>query len=282
MAQQILQPWQKEISDYTRAFSGAFLFGIPLLFTMEMWWIGMYASLWKLIAFLILTFVVTIGINFAVGFKKESTFNSLFVQAVSTMAVGIVAAYIVLFILGRITIDTPLGSILGQVIVQAVPLSIGASLGNSLLGKKGDSREGEKKKEKFFWKKTLQNSAVSAIGGLFIGLTVAPTDEIPKLAAEIGYFHTLGIIIFSLLLSYMIVYESGFDPQNKRAGTKGTLRISLTESATAYGVSLGVAFILLYFFARIGTATPWPFALSEILVLGIPTCIGAAAGRIVA
>ena len=29
-------PWQKESDDFIRAFGGAFLFGIPLLFTMEM------------------------------------------------------------------------------------------------------------------------------------------------------------------------------------------------------------------------------------------------------
>lgn len=29
-------PWQKEMGDFVRAFSGAYLFGIPLLYTMEM------------------------------------------------------------------------------------------------------------------------------------------------------------------------------------------------------------------------------------------------------
>jgi len=34
--------WGNELNDLVRALSGTFLFGAPLLFTMEMWWIGLY------------------------------------------------------------------------------------------------------------------------------------------------------------------------------------------------------------------------------------------------
>ena len=32
--------WRSELRGVVRALSGAFLFGIPLLYTMEMWWLG--------------------------------------------------------------------------------------------------------------------------------------------------------------------------------------------------------------------------------------------------
>ncbi len=38
--------WAQELKDFLRAFSGACIFGVPLLFTMKMCWIGTYAELW--------------------------------------------------------------------------------------------------------------------------------------------------------------------------------------------------------------------------------------------
>ena len=47
-------PWRKEFDDFIRALSGGFLFGVPLLYTMEMGWIGSYSALCRLGVFLVL------------------------------------------------------------------------------------------------------------------------------------------------------------------------------------------------------------------------------------
>ncbi|RJP74386.1 MAG: DUF2391 family protein [Candidatus Zixiibacteriota bacterium] len=67
-------PWQREVNDFVRAFSGAFIFGIPLLFSMEMWWIGVYGDLWKLLLFLLLAFGINLNLAVFTGFKRESSF----------------------------------------------------------------------------------------------------------------------------------------------------------------------------------------------------------------
>lgn len=36
--------WKREINDLIRGTSGGFLFGIPLVYTMEVWWIGSYTQ----------------------------------------------------------------------------------------------------------------------------------------------------------------------------------------------------------------------------------------------
>ena len=59
-----------------RAFAGAFIFGVPLLFTMEMWWIGEYLDRWKLGAFLLVAFAANVGLSWAAGFKRETSFGS--------------------------------------------------------------------------------------------------------------------------------------------------------------------------------------------------------------
>ena len=41
---------------------------------------------------------------------------------------------------------------------------------------------------------------------------VAPTSEIPLLAAELGYLHEFVLVTLSLALSYLVVFASGFEP----------------------------------------------------------------------
>ncbi len=122
--------WAQERDDFIRAFSGAYIFGIPLLFTMEMWWIGQYADLWKLLVFLGLAFIANLGLTYAAGFKRRSTFGTTVNQAVDAVAVGIVAASIMLLLLNQIRLSEPLDSIVGKIVVLTVPLSIGASVAN--------------------------------------------------------------------------------------------------------------------------------------------------------
>ena len=62
---------RREARAFTRAFSGAFLFGVLLLFTMEMWWIGIFADLWKLLLFLGPAFAVNLHLIYFAGFKDE-------------------------------------------------------------------------------------------------------------------------------------------------------------------------------------------------------------------
>ena len=137
-------PWAREANDFVRAVSGAYIFGIPLLFTMEMWWIGEFADRWKLIAFLAVAVAANLGLNYVAGFKRESTFRAAVTETVDTVAVGIVAATAMLLVLNRIRPSDPLDSIVGMVLIQAVPLRIGASVANEVFGRSGEkSREGD-------------------------------------------------------------------------------------------------------------------------------------------
>ncbi|MDQ4078010.1 MAG: TIGR02587 family membrane protein, partial [Chloroflexota bacterium] len=117
--------WQKEIDDLARALAGAFLFGLPLLFTMEMWWIGTYTDVWKLLLFLLLALAANTHLAYYSGFKERSGLLASIVEAVEALAVGAVAAAVTLLVFNRITPADPLASLLGKIIIQAVPLSIG-------------------------------------------------------------------------------------------------------------------------------------------------------------
>jgi putative integral membrane protein (TIGR02587 family) len=272
-------PWAQELNDLVRAFSGAYIFGVPLLFTMEMWWIGEYGDHWKLLAFLVLGLASNLALTYAAGFKRESTFRNTINQAVEATAVGIVAATVMLLVLNRIRPGDPLDSVLGMIVIQAVPLSIGASVANEVFGRWGEKRregnsEGVQLKQ---WQELFSDVGATAIGGIFVGFSVAPTEEIPMLAAGLDYVHLALLVGFSLLLSYGIVFESGFDGGQP----EGLFQRPITETTLAYVVSLLVAVVSLSLFSQIETGQPLQSVIEKTLVLGLPMTIGGAAGRLV-
>lgn len=271
--------WAQERDDFIRAFSGAYIFGIPLLFTMEMWCIGQHADLWKLLVFLGLAFVANLGLTYAAGFKRRSTFGTTVNQAVDAVAVGIAAATIMLLVLNQIRLSEPLDSIVGKTVVQAVPLSIGASVANQIFGKRGEkSRQGESHGEPMRpWHSFFSDIGATVIGGIFIGFSIAPTDEVPLTAAALGYRHLVAVIGFSLVVSYMIVFASGFD----QASPQGLFQRPFTETMLAYVVSLLVSFVALYLFDQIEMGDTLLSIVEQTLVLAIPATVGGAAGRLV-
>lgn len=274
--------WKTELDDFVRAFSGAFLFGVPFLWTMEMWWIGTFAELWKLLVFLGLTFLLNAHLAYFTGFKEETTFRTSLGEAIDAMAVGVVSSTIVLLALNRISPGDPLDSILGKVVIQTIPLSIGASAANAMMQRGGQSRAGdEKEPRRAPWRATLNDLGATVAGGVFIGFSIAPTDEIPMLAAEVGPWHELALIFLSLTMSYAIVFESGFSPRQYEIRSPGYLQQPVMETIFAYLLSLLVALIALYFFDRVEVGEPLFSVLSQVIILGFPTALGGAAGRLV-
>jgi putative integral membrane protein (TIGR02587 family) len=276
--------WADERDAFIRAFAGAFIFGVPLLFTMEMWWIGEHGDAWKLLAFLGVALLANFGLAYVAGFKRETTFVSHIDQAVDAMAVGIVGAAVMLTILNQVRPGDPIGSIVGKIALQAVPLSIGASVANQVFGK-GRTRQGDGNGEgngngdspMTARQGLLSDVGATAIGSVFLGASIAPTDEIPLIAAALDYWHLLAIIAFTLLLSYGIVFASGFDRQS----AEGPFQHPFTETMLAYVVSLGLSFMALYFYNQIMFDDPLLTIVEQVIVLAFPATVGGAAGRLV-
>jgi putative integral membrane protein (TIGR02587 family) len=276
--------WRDELGDILRAVGGGFIFATPLLYTMEMWWIGSTADLWKLLLFLGFASLIslTLARTRSGGFKEQTDLFATIEQAVDGVAVGLVGAVVVLTVLNRIQVNDPLDSILGKVIVQAVPLSIGAAVANAIFGQNGErSREGDEEGEEAqsAMQALLTDFGATIIGAIFLAFSIAPTDEVPMLAAELDHAHQLALIGLSLLVSYIIVFASGFGTgQHEQAGA---FQSPLTETVMAYVLSLLVVLISLYLFDQIEWGDPLGHIVAMVLVLGLPATIGGAAGRLV-
>src|SRR5215207_10717119 len=124
--------WHQEVSAFLRALSGAFLFGVPLLYTMEMWWLGAQMRGDELGIVLLVSFVANLGLNHFAGFRRGQGWDRTLEQAIDALAVGAVASTVVLLALNRIYLGTALNAAVGQVVLQTLPLSIGASVANAV------------------------------------------------------------------------------------------------------------------------------------------------------
>jgi putative integral membrane protein (TIGR02587 family) len=264
-----------------RAFSGAFLFGIPLLYTMEMWWLGEVVRPVSLLLILGLALVANFALVTAAGFRRETSLFGHIEQTLDSVAVGIVGATVVLLTLNQLTLDQALPTMLGKIVLQVLPLSIGASLANILFSGDAD-REGDEDddaRRPGVWHALFNDVGATAIGAIFIAAAIAPTEEIPMSAARMEYWHLLALIGLTLISGYIIVFASGFDPAAKR-DRQHLFQHPATETVLSYLVALVVSFGVLVLTKQLSTADPPLYVLTQTLVLGLPAMVGGAAGRI--
>lgn len=291
--------WLKELSDIVRGASGGFLLGTPLLYTMEVWWIGSSVQPAIMLSAIALTFIVALLLNRTEGFRSISTSTWLeaVTESIEALAIGIVCATVILILLRQIDLQTPLNEALGKLIFESVPFALGVAVANSALsGDRSTSNGANGQKPKAPTSKslpqrtsarqvelnaTLTDVGATLIGAIFIAFSIAPTEEVPMLAADISPPWLVLIIAASLLISYGIVFASGFLNQVKRQQQQGIFQRPLSETVSAYLVSVFAAALMLWFFQQLTFQDPWFVWLSHTLILGLPATIGGAAGRIV-
>lgn len=270
------EQWADELGVFTRAFAGAAVFGIPLAMTMEMWWIGKTLAFPHLIVILIAGFVANLGLVSVAGFRNDNSRVMNIDQAIDSLVVGLVSAAVLLIAFNQLRFTDGLGHGIGMVILLSIPMSLGTSVAREVFSGH-DSRTGEDGNTLSPWQGVIADVGATAIGGLFIGISIAPTDEVAMIAAGITRWHLVGIVGLSLLLTYLIVFASGFD----ETSPPGPFQIPINETILAYLVSLLVAFGLLLLFERIALDDPLTLIIRQTVVLALPAAIGGAAGRLV-
>lgn len=283
--------WKREINDILRGTCGGFLFGIPLIYTMEVWWIGSLAKPRLIMIAIALMFIVVFLLNYTEGFRKRKNnwrVDEAVIDTVEVMAIGFVCAAFMLWLLQEITPETSLKESLGKIVFEGVPFTLGVALANQFLGDSNQNNlpssdhqeNGLSKYKQNGLYGTLADLGATLIGAIVIAFNIAPTDEVPMLAAAISPPWLLALIAASLVISYAIVFQAGFSDQKKRRQQKGIFQRPLSETTISYLVSLLASALMLLFFQKVTFADPWRMWLEHTLVLGLPATIGGAAGRL--
>jgi putative integral membrane protein (TIGR02587 family) len=296
------QQWQQELEDLVRGASGGFLFGIPLLYTMEVWWIGSYTEPVLMLLILAVTFVIVFLLNRTDGFRQLNPDQPLqaAMDSVEALAIGTISVTLILILLQEITLQTPLNEALGKIVLEGMPFSIGVALARSIMqgnrlnagqdqSESNPSGESEPSKSSARpdqaarpdqYNATLADLGATLVGTIFIAFNIAPTDEVPMLTAAVSPPWLLAILVASLIISYGIVFAAGFTTQAQRLEQAGLFQDPITETVITYLLSLLAATLMLWFFHRLSLDDPWTTWFKQSLILGLPATIGGAAGRL--
>ncbi|HYO63617.1 MAG TPA: TIGR02587 family membrane protein [Pyrinomonadaceae bacterium] len=270
----------QSLREYARGVAGGLLFSLPLLYTMEVWWAGFTSHPWRLAGYVLATFVLLLGYNNYVGLRHDSCFAEVVIDSVEEMGLGLLVAALVLWLLGRVTLDASPAEALGQIVVEAMTVAVGVSVGTSQLGAGGDEEDrgvGETRGR--------QGAAgfggqvvIALCGAVLFAANVAPTEEIVQIAVEVSAWRLLGLALLSLALGALILYYSEF------AGSQKFVRFDRRHdvpvgAVVTYAVALASSALILWFFGRFdGQASA--VCLAQTVVLGVAATLGASAGRL--
>ena len=268
------------LTGLARAFGGAIFFSLPLLMTMEMWWLGFYMDRFRLALLMLVMVPLLIGLDHYVGFKEEqTTWREDVPDGMIAYGVGIVSSCGVLLLFNVLNLDMPLQEWVGKVALQAVPASFGAVLATSQLGgekAEDEQRVSEDRPEGGYWAELLFMLA----GAVFLAFNVAPTEEIALIAFQINAWYALAIAIVSLGLMHAIVYAVEFFGSPDMPEDTPLWSIFLRYTVTGYAVALLVSAYVLWTFGRFD-GDPLIMNTTETIVLGFPAALGAAGARLI-
>jgi putative integral membrane protein (TIGR02587 family) len=282
---QTQNPWTAEATELVRAVSGGLLFGVPLLYTMEVWWVGTYTEPTRVLGVLLLTFVPVFVLNRTSGFRpgKDLRVSDAVMDSIETVAIGLVTSAALLTLFHEITPDTPLNEIVGKVAFEAMPFGIGIALAQHFLRRgrtEGDDDDSDDGASRSKLRATLVDVGATTIGAVFIAFNIAPTDEVPMIANALGPYGLVLVMLVSLLVSFCIVFVAGFNNEEQRRAQEGLFQHPTTETVACYLLALIASAVMLWYYQRLDASAPWQETLSHIIVLGFPASVGGAAGRL--
>lgn len=268
----------RSLQEYGRGAAGGLMFSLPLLYTMEVWWAGFIAHPYRLVAYVIATFLLLLGYNRYAGLRRDTSMKEVAIDSVEEMGIGVFLAAMVLFLLGRITREMPTIEIVGLIVVEAMTVAIGVSIGTAQLGAGGKQDEGlgggSTANEIHFGGQLV----LAFLGAVLFAANLAPTEEILIVAIETSWLKLMGLAIFSLLMAFLILHYSDFK------GAKEFVRadhptVILLGTVLTYAIALAASAMILWFFGRFDGVTMFT-ALAQTVTLGLAATLGASAGRL--
>jgi putative integral membrane protein (TIGR02587 family) len=264
----------ESLREYGRGLAGGFLFSLPLLYTMEVWWTGFTMSPARLLAGVAGTFLLLCAYNAYAGLRHDTGMVEILIDSVEELGLGLAVSAVMLTLLGLVDPLAGGAELLGNIVLEGLIVAIGVSVGTAqLVG--GEQHTGGPRGRH----STLSAEITLALcGAVLIAANVAPTDEIPQLAAGMTFWHLLGVIIASLFVALTLLYFSDFKGSARFAEAKGTFAV-LHGAAITYAVALLAAAALLWFLGRFEGIT-YGLALAQAVTLALPGTLGAAAGRL--
>jgi putative integral membrane protein (TIGR02587 family) len=259
-----------------RAFAGALIFALPMLMTMEMWWLGFYMHPLRLALLVVVILPLLVGLSRLGGFRPTSRLRDEVADAFVACLIAAAAAAIILYVFGLITADMTVRELVGKITLQAVPGSIGAMLARNQLHEASLAIAEKDPKVPSYGGELF----LMAVGALFLGFNVAPTEEMIFIAYKMTVWHEISLVALSLVLMHGFVFAVNFRGGGKRAPGISFASVFARFTLVGYAIVLLVSLYILWTFGRIDGLS-LEETISASVVLGFPGAIGAALARLV-
>jgi putative integral membrane protein (TIGR02587 family) len=297
--------WRQESRDLLRGLAGGAIVGMPLLYTMEMWWHGMTLGEWHLLVLLGVILLINFLFSLVSGFRQEYSVAEALSESITAVGLGIVFSFVVLCLIGELTWDAAPDEIVAKILLEALVVSVGVSFANAqVLGKsrtgddnqqghvpnaddaesgttgKPDERGDEPADpERLQLRADLKDAGATLAGAIVFALNIAPTEEVLMIATRLGPWQQLAMLAGGMLLCYIILFASGFEEH--QVYVESIFQNPLAETIMTSALSLAVSFALLLLFGQREVMSYPVTAIAATITLGLPAIVGGAAGRLI-
>lgn len=265
---------RESLREYGRGLAGGFLFSLPLLLTMEVWFIGVSITPARLLVGIFGTLLLLCAYNAYAGLRHDSGFLEILIDSVEELGLGLTVSALALWMLARIE-HVSLSEFMGPLVLEGLFVAIGVSVGTAQLamGDEASTGAGQGRQD------SLQAELTLALcGAVLIAANVAPTEEVALLAASMRLPHLVGLMAASVLLATTLLFFSNFRGSARFADTRGAFAV-IHGAMITYAVALVASAGLLWFFGRFDQNAV-AMDIGQSIVLAFPATLGAAAGRL--
>ncbi len=255
------------------------MFSLPLLYTMEVWWTGFWASPVRVLICMGCTFVLLLGYNRYAGMHPDASWSAVVIDSIEELGIGLLLSAGLLLLVGRLSWETSPSTAVAKIVIEAMTVAIGISVGTAQLGMQRPEEAAKKKKQSLKHDVRFGDQLVlAACGGLLFAANIAPTQEVVAIATTCSIGQLFAFMALSILLTALILYYINFSGSAEFVRHSGLRSVAIGTFAS-YAVALATTAAVLWFFGRFDQASLIT-ASAETIVLGLPTSLGASAGRL--
>ncbi|MGH2614402.1 MAG: DUF2391 family protein, partial [Thermomicrobiales bacterium] len=128
--------WSDELDDAVRGLASGFLIGIPVVFTVDSWWLGDQIGPLDALILVGFSYVLTLAAVYWIGFHRglRRAWQHLG-DALEALALAILALVAVFWALGQIGDGQTPSIAVGRIAVAIAPVSLGVAIANHLLAR---------------------------------------------------------------------------------------------------------------------------------------------------
>lgn len=260
--------------DFGRAAGGALIFCLPMLMTMELWSLGFYLDRPRLLVLVVVALPLLVLLSHYIGFEKTRSWWDDVVDALIALGIGTIVCVSLLILFGTIGFDTPPNAWAGKIAIQIVPAAIGALLAKSQFGS-GSDDDVDEQEETYGGELFLM-----AVGALFLGFNMAPTEEMVLISYQMTEWHAVGLVLLALVLMHGFVFAVEFAGGSTVEPDEPWWHAFVRLTLPGYVIALAISLYLLWIFGRTDGLDVHAVTMATV-VLAFPAAIGAAAARLI-